>query len=76
MLYLLGVKLSKYSKKISEKARLKIIKDIKRIPSLYKDIIKSKNRISNIAKKNSHFGCFLFLVQSFFGMVQKPIKSA
>ncbi|MBU0469516.1 MAG: glutamine--fructose-6-phosphate transaminase (isomerizing) [Candidatus Omnitrophica bacterium] len=61
MLYLLALKLSIHTNKISEKTRHVIIKDLKRVPSLYKDILKTKSFISKIAKKNSHFGCFLFL---------------
>ena len=61
MLYLLALKLSSHTDKISERARLEIIKELKTIPSLYKDILKTKGLISKIAKKNSHFGCFLFL---------------
>ena len=61
MLYLLALKLSSTKKAITEKARKNIIKDLKNIPSLYKAILKNKNAIASIAKKNSHFGCFLFL---------------
>ena len=41
--------------------RQKIIKDLRAIPALYKNILKDKTSIARIAKKNSHFGCFLFL---------------
>jgi glucosamine--fructose-6-phosphate aminotransferase (isomerizing) len=61
MLYLLALKLSGSKKIIAEKERNKIIRDLKNIPTLYKRILKSKNTIAAIAKKNSHFGCFLFL---------------
>ncbi len=61
MLYLLGLKLSQLFSKISEKQRLKFIKELKRTPDLYRDILHRKKVIHQMAKKNSHFGCFLFL---------------
>ncbi|MCK5179407.1 MAG: glutamine--fructose-6-phosphate transaminase (isomerizing), partial [Candidatus Omnitrophica bacterium] len=61
MLYFLALKMSTFKKVISERARRKIIKDFKDIPALYKDILRNKSNIARIAKRNSHFGCFLFL---------------
>ena len=61
MLYLLGLKLSTFKKVITQKVRNKIIKDFKKVPALYREILKGKNAVARIAKKNSHFGCFLFL---------------
>ena len=61
ILYLLALSLSRFHKKITDTQRQRIIKDFKRIPDLYKEVLKGKNRIAKIAKKNSHFGCFLFL---------------
>lgn len=61
MLYLMALKISTHKKTITVKTRQGIIKDLKHIPSLYKEILKNKHAIASIAKKNSHFGCFLFL---------------
>ena len=61
MLYLLALKLSSFKKGVTEKERRKIIKGFKEIPALYKDILRAKAEIARVAKKNSHFGCFLFL---------------
>jgi len=61
MLYLMALKLSAAKKAIPQSTRQKIIKDLKRVPTLCKSIFKHKNAIASIAKKNSHFGCFLFL---------------
>ena len=61
MLYLLALKMSTFRKKITEGARRKIIKDFRNVPALYKDILRHKSDIARIAKRNSHFGCFLFL---------------
>lgn len=61
MFYLFGLKLSLSRKVISSGERLKIIKSFKGLPRLYKEILNHKNQIAKIAKKNSHFGCFLFL---------------
>ena len=61
MLYLLGLKLSQSFKKVSEQQRQKYIKELKRVPELYRDVLRRKDTVHKIAKKNSHFGCFLFL---------------
>lgn len=61
MFYLLALKISTLTKTITQSSRQKIIKDFKKIPVLCKRILKHKNTIVSIAKKNSHFGCFLFL---------------
>lgn len=61
MLLLLALKVSSFKSTISGKARQKLIKEFKKIPSLYKDILRNKQSIARIARKNSHFGCFLFL---------------
>ncbi|VAX35505.1 Glutamine--fructose-6-phosphate aminotransferase [isomerizing], partial [hydrothermal vent metagenome] len=61
MLYLLAMKLGSVTKKLSPKAQTVIINDFKKIPTLYQKILDGKQTIKTIAKKNSHFGCFLFL---------------
>lgn len=61
VLYLLALRLSRFKRKVSLKERERIIKDFKKIPAAYKEILKSKASIHRIAKRNSHFGCFLFL---------------
>lgn len=61
MLYLLALKLSALTKAIDPKQRHRILHGIKRIPALYEIILKTKQRIAEIAKNNHHFGCFLFL---------------
>ena len=61
MLYLIALKFSTFKNTITPKTRRKIITDFKHVPALYKEILKNKNAIARIAKKNSHFGCFLFL---------------
>jgi len=61
MLYLLGLKMSSVYKVVAEEYRREIIREFKKIPAMYKDILKNKNAMAVIAKKNSHFGCFLFL---------------
>ncbi|MFT5170212.1 MAG: glucosamine--fructose-6-phosphate aminotransferase (isomerizing), partial [Candidatus Omnitrophota bacterium] len=57
MLYLLAFKLAGPSKDVIKK----IIAEFKKIPNIYKEILKDKEEVAKIAKKNSHFGCFLFL---------------
>lgn len=61
MLYLMALKIGAYYKSTTSKERQKIISDFKHVPVLYKEILNHKNDIAAIAKKNSHFGCFLFL---------------
>jgi len=61
MLYLLALKLASAKKTISRKEIQGLIKDLKQVPSSYGKILKKRSQISRIAKKNSHFGCFLFL---------------
>ena len=61
MLYLFALKLSFCRKKNIEKTGQSLVGELKRIPSLLKEILKAKKTIAAIAKKNSHFGCFLFL---------------
>lgn len=61
MLYLLALKISALKRIVTVKARQEIIKSFKNVPALHKKILKDKSNIARIAKKNSHFGCFLFL---------------
>ena len=61
MLYLLALKFSSLHRKISASERQKVIRDFRKIPQLYKQILQAKGKIAAIAKVNSHFGCFLFL---------------
>lgn len=61
MLYLLALKLSAYQSRVSRSERQKMIDEFKRMPALYTEILKTKQTVHRIAKKNSHFGCFLYL---------------
>ncbi len=61
MLYLIALKFAMIHKRIKNDAVRKTIKDLKHIPTLYEQILKSKSAIAKIASANSHFGCFLYL---------------
>ena len=61
MLYLMGLKIGEFRQKISKKQRENIIKSFKKVPALYREILKHKHIVAKIARKNSHFGSFLFL---------------
>ncbi len=61
MLYLLAIKLAMVKKYISTSEINTLITQLKKVPSLYTKILKTKTSIAKIARTNSHFGCFLFL---------------
>lgn len=61
MFYLFALKLSEIHKTLKPKERQTLLKEFKRIPSLYQKVLKSKRQIAAIARKKSRFGCFLFL---------------
>lgn len=61
MLYLLGIKLGLAKGNLNPREATVLIRDLKHVPKLYSQILTDKNLIAKIAKKNSHFGCFLFL---------------
>jgi len=61
MLYLLALKLAELRRSFSQHDAIKLIKDLKHIPTDFHRILKNKHAIAAIARKNSHFGCFLFL---------------
>ena len=61
MLYLMALKLGTVRKALKGTTQKKIIKNLKSIPHILHQILKSKNTIATIARANSHFGCFLFL---------------
>ncbi len=61
MLYLIALKFSSLKHAVSPRDRHLLIKQLRNIPALYEKILKNKNAVADIAKANSHFGCFLFL---------------
>jgi glucosamine--fructose-6-phosphate aminotransferase (isomerizing) len=61
MLYLLAIKVGSLQHQSSSKQIQKLIQELKHVPKLYNEILKHKTHIHQIAKANSHFGCFLFL---------------
>ncbi len=61
MLYLLALKLAILKNSLPSLEIQKFIKDLKAIPGLYQKIFKSQQSIAEMAKENSHFGCFLYL---------------
>ncbi len=61
MFYLLALKLGLARKQLAPQNAAALIKELKRIPKLYNEILKDKAAINQIAKVNSHFGCFLYL---------------
>ena len=61
MLYLIALKLASLKHAVSPRERHLLIKQLRNIPALYEKILKNKNAVADIARANSHFGCFLFL---------------
>lgn len=61
MLYILALKLAQAKGNIEQSRLTAFYKDLINIPTQYTAILKSSNKIADIANKNSHFGCFLFL---------------
>jgi glucosamine--fructose-6-phosphate aminotransferase (isomerizing) len=61
MFYLLALKLAQARKSLPVKESKELIRQLLRIPSLCKEILKGMHHIQKIAEANSHFGCFLFL---------------
>lgn len=61
MLYLVALKLGQLTGHLSKGAQKAIVSELKKVPELFREILKSKGAISKIAKPYSKFGCFLFL---------------
>jgi glucosamine--fructose-6-phosphate aminotransferase (isomerizing) len=61
MFYLLGLKLAEVRKSLSPKDSKDLIRQLTRVPSLYRQVLKDMQHIQKVAEANSHFGCFLFL---------------
>ncbi|MBF0384977.1 MAG: glutamine--fructose-6-phosphate transaminase (isomerizing) [Candidatus Omnitrophica bacterium] len=61
MLYLLALKLASLHKALPAREIKNIAKNLKGIPAVLSRILKDKHLISRVAKRNSHYGCFLFL---------------
>ncbi len=61
MLYLLAIKLGLSRKSLKPKQAAGVLRDLRQMPKLYGQVLKNKAAIARVAKKNSHWGCFLFL---------------
>lgn len=61
MIFLFALKLGSFGKRVSPAKRAEITRHFLQVPALFKEILNGKNNVRKIAKKNSHFGCFLFL---------------
>lgn len=61
MLYLFAMKLGRDHGALDEGRYRTILKALQTIPAAYERMLKDKKTVAAIAKKNSHFGCFLFL---------------
>jgi len=61
MMTLLALHLAGCRRAVSPKLKRTLIREFKRIPALYRQILERKQQVAAIARQNSHFGCFLFL---------------
>lgn len=61
MFCLLAAKLAEIHHPKDVKERLKFVKDLADIPALIKTSLKDVKHVARIAKKHSHYGCFLYL---------------
>jgi len=61
MLYLFALRVGQDRGALTGERYQTILQAMQKIPSAYDRMLKDKGRIAAIAKKNSHFGCFLFL---------------
>ncbi len=61
MLYLLAIKLGEIHKTLKKTDIHRLVAELRHIPTLYNQVLKNKEKIADIARQNSHFGCFLFL---------------
>lgn len=61
MLYFIAVKLGMMHDVLPGRERRALVRDLKHLPALYEKILENKNTIAQVARANSHFGCFLFL---------------
>ncbi len=61
MMYLLTIHLGQTRGTLKSADAKDLIKNISRVPSLYKTILEHRARIQKVAEANSHFGCFLYL---------------
>jgi len=61
MLYLIALKLASLKNVVSSRERHALVKQLRNVPALYEKILRNKSAVAEVAKANSHFGCFLFL---------------
>ena len=61
MLYLFALKMGSVTGALADKDRQVLIDALKEIPALYQEVLAGADRVAQVARANSHFGCFLFL---------------
>lgn len=59
--YLFALYLAEIRNALPQEKINKLIKELRRIPELQGDVLKSQNKIASLARRHSHFGSFLFL---------------
>jgi glucosamine--fructose-6-phosphate aminotransferase (isomerizing) len=61
MLCLFALKLGEAHGALSAKERGAVVRDLKKIPRLFEQILADKSQVKRIAREKFRFGCFLFL---------------
>lgn len=61
MFYILALKLALVHKAITPAKSKQLLKDLARVPALYREMLKKSGTVHKVANANSHFGCFLYL---------------
>ncbi len=61
MFYLLALRLAEVHDGGEVKERALLAKDLALVPAMIKEVLKGAREIAKVARKHSHFGCFLYL---------------
>lgn len=61
MFFILALKFAEVHGGAGEKERAQFARDLAALPDLLKDVLKDAKAVAKIARKHSHYGCFLYL---------------
>ncbi len=61
MFYLFALKLAQAHKSLPAGKKALLVRELLRVPALYREILKGHTKVAAIARKFAHLGCFLYL---------------